>query len=72
MVGDFRCPDWRSLTSEYDAVHFTPAAVCAIDGVAIRSSAGIIRPMCWSVESTLWLHWCFDSVELIADFAADE
>ena len=72
VVGDFRCPDWRSLTSEYDAVHFTPAAVCAIDGLALRSSAGIIRPMCWSVESTLWLHWCFDSVELIADFAADE
>lgn len=66
-AGEFIHPDWASMTSQYDAVHVTPAAVCAIEGFALRGSSGILRPTYWSVESTLWLRWCFESVEPIAD-----
>ena len=65
---DFLHPDWASMTSAYDAVHVTPTAVCAIEGLALETSAGVIRPMYWSVESTLWLRWCFDSVKRVAEW----
>jgi hypothetical protein len=58
-------PDWRSMSEEFDAIHFTPGAILATEGLAIESALGPIRPTYWDVESTLWLQWRFTSVELV-------
>jgi hypothetical protein len=59
-------PDWRAVAGDFDAVRFTPAAVCAIDGVSIEASAGRIAPTYVTVESTLWLRWRFTGAEQVA------
>ncbi|MGL5826291.1 MAG: hypothetical protein ACRCYU_15985 [Nocardioides sp.] len=59
-------PDWQSIAEVYDGVHFTPAAVCAIEGSAFASRAGTIRPTYWAVESTLWLRWRFAGFRRLA------
>jgi hypothetical protein len=43
----------------------TQRAVVASQGLYFASSAGIIAPPYWDVESTLWLRWSFTSTELI-------
>jgi hypothetical protein len=54
--------DWQSVAEEVDGVRVTPAAVCAIDGLRLRTEAGLSAPVYWTVESTAWLRWCFASV----------
>jgi hypothetical protein len=64
-VAEYVYPDWKSIAEEYDAIHISPAAICAIEGLAMESSGGLIAPAYWSVESTIWLRWCFTSTELL-------
>lgn len=53
--------DWRRVAETYDAVHFSPAAVCAVEGFAVESEAGLIAATYWDTEFTMWLRWCFIS-----------
>jgi hypothetical protein len=64
-VGQHVYPDWKSMAEEFDAIHFSPAAICAIEGLAIESRHGLIAPAYFSVESTIWLRWCFTSTKLL-------
>ena len=53
--------DWRAVAETHDALHFSPSAVCAVEGFAVECDAGLIAPTYWDVEFTLWLRWCFIS-----------
>jgi len=57
-------PDWRAVASEFDGVHVTMRAVLAIQGFSFTTAGGLTAPAYWDVESTLWLRWCFVSVNL--------
>ena len=57
-------PDWRAVARQLDGVHITIRAVLAIQGFSFTADAGITAPAYWDVESTLWLRWCFASVNL--------
>ncbi len=57
-------PDWRSVARECDAVHMTLRAITATQGLYFPTRRGIVAAPYWDVESTFWLRWCFDSVEL--------
>jgi hypothetical protein len=58
--GAFLRPNWNAIAEIADAVHVSPAAVCAIDGLSLATDLGTIAPTYWTVESTLWLRWRFD------------
>jgi hypothetical protein len=64
--GPWVYPDWRSIASTFDAVHLTPRAVLATEGLALKCADGLIHPTYWGVESTLWLRWKASSTEPIA------
>jgi hypothetical protein len=57
--------DWHAVASAYDAVHFSPRAVGAVQGFRIRTRSGLTAPVYWDVESTLWLRWPFESWSLV-------
>lgn len=59
-------PNWRSVARDYDAVHVTLGAVAALQGVHLKVEDNILAPCYWGLESTLWLHWCFGAVQLVA------
>lgn len=59
-VGAWLCPDWIQIAARYEAVHFSPLAICAVEGFRLNTPLGAIPPVYWTVESTLWLSWCFD------------
>jgi hypothetical protein len=56
----FLRPEWRSIAGVADALHISPAAACAIDGLSLATDRGPVAPTYWTVESTFWMHWCFD------------
>lgn len=58
-------PDWPAIAADFDAVHFTPHAVCAVEGVRFKTRSGLSAPVYWDVECTRWLRWCFESVDLV-------
>jgi hypothetical protein len=58
-------PDWASIGRRYDAVHVTARAVVAIDGMHLHVPRGVVAPSWWTVESTLWLRWCFSGTSLV-------
>jgi hypothetical protein len=57
-------PDWRNVAQDLDGVHLTLRAILAIQGFSFPTSHGLTAPTYWDVESTLWLRWCFTSVNL--------
>lgn len=59
-------PDWQAVARRHDAVHFTPDAICAVEGYRLTCPSGLSAPVYWDVECTLWLRWVFDSVEHVA------
>lgn len=56
-------PNWRGVASDFDGVHVTLRAIAAIQGFAFLTPHGPSAPAYWDVESTLWLRWCFRSVD---------
>lgn len=63
-------PHWHDVATDFDGVHLTLQAIAAIQGFAFPTPRGPSAPAYWDVESTLWLRWCFQSVdqhELIDD-----
>jgi hypothetical protein len=66
-ANQFVYPHWKSIGDEFDAIHISPRAICAIEGLSIESSLGLIAPSYWSVESTLWFRWCFTSVTAVGE-----
>jgi hypothetical protein len=58
----FLRPFWQSIAEEFDAVHVSPGAVVATDGLAIQGPSAPIVPYYWTVESTLWLRWGFGTM----------
>jgi hypothetical protein len=58
--------NWRRLSEEFDAAHFSVRAVCSIDGLSLRCRGGWSSPITLTTESTIWLRWHFDAVEEIA------
>jgi hypothetical protein len=58
-------PDWRAAAQRFDAVHMTVRAIVAVQGIPLRSAAGVTAPAYWDVESTFWLRWCFRSTRLV-------
>ncbi|WP_182378296.1 hypothetical protein [Nocardioides sp. WS12] len=57
--------NWASVARIWDAVHFTPRAIVAVEGYRFETLMGLSVPVYWDVESTYWLRWCFDAVELV-------
>jgi hypothetical protein len=57
-------PDWRAIATDFDGVHMTLAAIVATQGFTVLSSAGPIAATYWDLETTLWLRWRFESVNL--------
>lgn len=57
--------NWASVARIWDAVHFTPRAIVAVEGYRFETLMGLSAPVYWDVESTYWLRWCFDAVELV-------
>jgi hypothetical protein len=63
-------PDWQQIETQYDAVHMTLRAIFAMQGLRLRTEAGVVAETYWDVESTLWLRWVFDAtIELVATSA---
>jgi hypothetical protein len=63
--GDLLYPDWKAVARSYDAVHLTLRAIAAIQGMYLAVNRDTMAPVYWDVESTFWLHWCFESVRLV-------
>lgn len=54
-------PDWKSIARNHDAVHMTLPAIASTQGICMQTNYGTVAAPYWSVESTFWLHWCFES-----------
>ncbi len=54
-------PDWKAIGLTWSAVHMTLRAACAIQDFSFAIDEKVSAPAYWDVESTLWLHWSFDS-----------
>jgi hypothetical protein len=54
-------PEWKSVAGDWDAVHLTPRAIAAIQGIRLRTRRGLLAPSYWDTETTFWLRWAFDS-----------
>lgn len=63
--GEFIYPDWYTLSQNCDAIHMTLRAICATQGLCFPTKKGIVAAPYWDIESTVWLRWCFDSVQLV-------
>jgi hypothetical protein len=64
-VGGLLVPDWAMAAESFDAVTLSPKAVASIDGFQFVWGEQRVAASTWSVESTIWLRWMFDSVESI-------
>jgi hypothetical protein len=58
-------PDWEQIARRYDAIHMTIDAILGIQGLRLNSPGGVTAETYWDVETTLWLNWCFESVDLV-------
>lgn len=56
-------PNWHSVATDFDGIHMTLRAIAAIQGFAFSTPRGPSAPAYWDVEATLWLRWCFRSVD---------
>lgn len=54
--------DWRGVAERVDAVRITPRGLVCIDGIEFEFAGRRVPPIRWTVESTMWLRWTFDSV----------
>ncbi len=54
--------DWPSVAEQVDAVRVTPRGVAAIEGFEFEYAGQTVPAAYWTVESTAWLRWKFDSV----------
>ena len=59
-------PDWAQIATKYDAVHFTVSAVVAIQEIRLAAGGFTVPEGYWDAEQTLWLNWCFDSVQQVS------
>jgi hypothetical protein len=50
-------PSWPAIATRFDAVHITPGAIAAIQGISLLTGSGTVGPSYWDVESTVWLSW---------------
>lgn len=60
-------PDWVRIAKEFDGVHITLAAIVAAQGFYFNTKQGVIPPVFWDVETTLWLRWCFTDASPVSD-----
>jgi hypothetical protein len=60
-------PDWSLVAPDIDAVHLTLGGLLAAEQVPFVSAAGWSQHDGWDFEQTLWLHWCFTSLERLPD-----
>ncbi len=61
-------PDWQRIAhgiEGYDAVHMTLQAIAALQGFPLKTTEGLIAPSYWDIETTIWFHWCFETVSLV-------
>ncbi len=58
-------PDWKTIAHHFDAIHITLRAIVAIQGIHFSTGKGLIAPSYWDVETTLWLRWCFKTINLV-------
>jgi hypothetical protein len=59
--GPLMYPEWKSIAGDWDAVHLTPKAIAAIQGIRLRAGRGLLAPSYWDTETTFWLRWVFNS-----------
>jgi hypothetical protein len=59
-------PDWPAVAEEWDAVHLSLGGLLLAEQVEVESEAGWSAHWGWHAEQTVWLRWCFTSVEPMA------
>ncbi|HEY0815849.1 MAG TPA: hypothetical protein VGE11_21450 [Pseudonocardia sp.] len=64
-VDGFLYADWRSAAAEFDGIHLCFGAVVAVQSFSFRTRAGLVAPVYWDVEQTLWLRWRFGVPQLL-------
>lgn len=62
-------PSWRNAARRWDAIHMTVGAVAATQGISFTTDGAVTAPCYWDVETTLWLHWVFPTVQWVAEEA---
>lgn len=74
MHDGYAYPDWMALSRTYDGIRMLLPAIVATQDICISQSGLRIAPPHWSVESTLWLRWCFERTEVVVatDDVADK
>lgn len=65
LQGGRAYPDWTAISKSYDGIRMLLPAIVATQDVCIVFDGLRIAPPHWSVESTLWLRWCFENIESV-------
>jgi hypothetical protein len=63
LDGGIIYPDWNKVAQDFSGVHMTLRAIVATQGFQFVTERGVTAAPYWDIESTLWLRWCFVSVE---------
>jgi hypothetical protein len=60
-------PEWSLVARDFDGVHLTLGGLLTAEQVRFASAADWSQHDGWDFEQTLWLRWCFTSVEPLPD-----
>ena len=63
-------PDWALVVREWDGVHLTLGGLLAAEQVRVEGPTGWTEHRSWDAEQTVWLRWCFETVERLPDLPA--
>jgi hypothetical protein len=58
-------PDWSKVARDWDGVHLSMGGWLTAEDAPYESRGVTTEPRGWSMESTAWLRWSFDSVEAL-------
>lgn len=56
--------DWSKVARRWDGVHITLPAIVAAQGFQFEAEHGLVAPVFWDIESTLWVKWVCTKAKL--------